>query len=95
MLYRRAARAILVVLFLCAMVCAQGASLAFEHPHSSGHCCRLCHLGPLPFLQAPPVATVAPVTALAWFQALPDSRPVHEILLTSASSRAPPSSSQA
>jgi hypothetical protein len=92
MFHRGTTRTILVVLFLLAVVCAQGASLAFEHPHDSGHCCQLCHLGPLPFLQPVPVATIAPVMALAWFQILPDSDTIHETLLAAASSRAPPSS---
>jgi hypothetical protein len=91
MLHHGRARAIVVLLFLCAVVCAQTASLAFEHhEHSSEHCCRLCHLGPLPFLQAGPVAHIAPITALAWFAPLPENDTTHEILLSAASSRAPP-----
>jgi hypothetical protein len=85
------ARAIVVLLFLCAVVCAQTASLALEHrEHSSEHCCWLCHIGPLPFLQAGPVAHIAPVVALAWFAPLPEAVAAHETLLSAASSRAPP-----
>ena len=80
------------MLFLCAVVCAQAASLAFEHPHASGHCCQLCHLGPLPFLQPVAVAEIAPVMATAWFGGIPDSGAAHQILLAAASSRAPPHS---
>jgi hypothetical protein len=85
------ARIAVVFLFLCAIVCAQTASLAFEHrEHSSEHCCRLCHLGPLPFLQAAPVAHVAPIIALAWFAPVPEDDTTHQVLLRAASSRAPP-----
>jgi hypothetical protein len=87
----RNARIFLVTLFLCAVVCAQAASLAFEHPHASGHCCQLCHLGPLPFLEPVPVAEIAPVMAVAWLGGSPDSGATHQILQAAASSRAPPS----
>jgi len=73
------------------VVCAQTVSLAYEHhEHSSEHCCRLCHLGPLPFVQAGPIAHVAPVVALAWFAPLQESGTAHDTLLSAASSRAPP-----
>jgi hypothetical protein len=90
MVHRGWARIFLVTLFLCAVVGAQAASLAIEHPHASGHCCQLCHLGPLPFLQAAPVASIAPAMAVAWFAVLPNGEIAHEILLDAASSRAPP-----
>ncbi|HXK06877.1 MAG TPA: hypothetical protein VMS37_31070 [Verrucomicrobiae bacterium] len=80
-----------VVLFLCAVVCAQAASLAFEHPHSSHHCCQLCHLGPLPFLEPAPVAQFAPAVALAWISRASDSGTPHDAMFAAASSRAPPS----
>ena len=86
----RRPRVILIVLFLCAVVCAQAASLAFEHPHAEGHCCQLCHLGPLPLLQPLPVADIAPIMALAWLGATHDSGATHQILQSAASSRAPP-----
>ena len=87
----RTARALCIALFLCALVFAQAASLAFEHPHDSGHCCQLCHLGPLPFLEPAPVAAIAPVVALAWYCGASDSGTAHDVLLSAASSRAPPS----
>jgi len=76
---------------LCALIGAQSASLAFDHPHDSGHCCRLCHLGPLPFLQPIPVAGIAPVMTIAWYGGSFDGASTHDALLSSASSRAPPS----
>jgi hypothetical protein len=84
-----------IALLLCAVVCVQAASLAFEHPHDSGHCCQLCHLGPLPLLESVPVAGIAPVLAVAWYPGTSDSRTAHETLLSAAFSRAPPSLSQA
>ena len=86
----RSVRTLWIALFLCAVVCAQAASLAFEHPHDSGHCCQLCHLGPLPFLGPAPVAGIAPVVAVAWYYGTTDTGTAHEMLLRAASSRAPP-----
>ncbi|HTS66798.1 MAG TPA: hypothetical protein VMH28_32465 [Candidatus Acidoferrales bacterium] len=80
-----------VVLFLCAVVCAQAAWLAFEHPHSSDHCCQLRHLGPLPFLEPAPVAQFVPVVAMEWFRGSTEIGTAHEALFAAASSRAPPS----
>jgi hypothetical protein len=91
----RSARGLWIALFLCAVVCAQAASLAFEHPHDSGHCCQLCHLGPLPFLEPAPVAAIAPVVAVAWYCGTSDTGTPHEALFSAASSRAPPSFFQA
>jgi hypothetical protein len=90
----RTTRALLVVLFLCALVCTQSALFASEHSyqHSSQHCCGLCHVGPLPLLQPVSSAGFAPIVAVAW---LPWSRNFdtpHEALLTAGSSRAPPAS---
>jgi hypothetical protein len=87
----RIARLFLVAAFLCALIGAQAASLAFDHPHDSGHCCRLCHLGPLPFLQPISVAATAPVMAVAWLGGSLDSGSAQDTLSASASSRAPPS----
>jgi hypothetical protein len=83
---------LLVVAFLCAVVCAQTAALAFEHQHlqSSEHCCGLCHLGPLPFLQAAPVVQIAPVVAVGWFGGSSDSGQAPDTLIASTSCRAPP-----
>src|SRR3954451_8797711 len=88
----RTIRASLVVLFLCALRCAQSASFASEHSHqhSSQHCCGLCHVGPLPLLQ--PVAAVsgAPIVTIAWLPWSRDFETPHEAQLTAGSSRAPP-----
>jgi hypothetical protein len=86
----RTAKAFSIAVFLSALVFAQAASLAFAHPHDSGHCCPLCHLGPLPFLEPAPVAAISPVVAVAWYCGGSDSGTAHEVLLSAASSRAPP-----
>jgi hypothetical protein len=91
MLYQdRRTRVFLVTLFLCAVVCAQAASLAFEHPHASGHCCQLCHLGPLPFLEPVPVTEIDPAMTVTWLGGDFDSGATIQILQAAASSRAPP-----
>ena len=86
-------RASLVVLFLCALVFAQAASLASEHwhHHSSHHCCLLCHSGPMPLLQSTvSAAAFAPLLPLAWLERFSGSDAPREVLLTAGDSRAPP-----
>ena len=81
-----------VVLLLCATLGAQNHSLASQQEthHGSDHCCRLCHLGPIPILPSAAVAVVAPVFSAVWIA--PPSAPgaPREVLLPSAPSRAPP-----
>jgi hypothetical protein len=87
------ARVLLVALFLCALVCAQAASLASEHwhHHSSHHCCLLCHAGPMPLLPSTmPAAAFAPVLSLAWLERPSGLDTPREELLTAGGSRAPP-----
>jgi hypothetical protein len=86
-------RVSLVALFLCAMVCAQAASLASEywHHHSSQHCCLLCHIGPLPLLQSNvSAAAVAPVLSTVWLERSSGVETPHEVLRAAGDSRAPP-----
>jgi hypothetical protein len=85
-------RVLLVVALLCAVVCAQAASLISEqlHQHSSQHCCALCHIGPLPFLQPAIAAYSAPVLATEWFEWSVELDTPHEVLLAAGYSRAPP-----
>ena len=71
---------------------AQTSALASEQEthHGSDHCCRLCHIGPIPILPSAAVAIVAPVFSAVWVA--PPSAPgaPREVLLASAPSRAPP-----
>jgi len=85
-------RVLLVVALLCTVVCAQAASLISEqfHQHSSQHCCALCHIGPLPFLQPASATYQAPVLATEWFPWSVELDTPHEVLLPSGYSRGPP-----
>ena len=88
----RRTRGLLVLLFLCALICAQSASFASKHSHwgASHHCCRLCHPGPLPLLQAVNSTGLSPIRAVAWLSLSHDFEAPHEGLLTAGASRAPP-----
>jgi len=87
-----ARRVLLVLLLMCAVVSAQAASLLAEHSHqhSSEHCCRLCHAGPLPFLPSTAQAAVAPDGAVVWLAGSSDYDATPEVLLAAGDSRAPP-----
>ena len=89
---RRAMRVSLVLVFLCAVVWAQAASLAseYQHHHSSQHCCALCHVGPLPLLQPAVAAAMAPVVSTVWLAWSASAGTPREVLLSAGSSRAPP-----
>ena len=71
-----------------------GQSLALaaqeESHHAPDHCCLLCHVGLLPFLQTAVNATVAPVLSMAWLAPVPDVETVYQTLLSASSSRGPP-----
>ena len=61
-------RLLIVLLLLCATVLAQSTALAAQNEshHSPDHCCLLCHVGPLPFLQTSVSASLAPVFQVVW-----------------------------
>ena len=82
---------LLVLLFLCALVGAQAASLAgvHSHEHSPQHCCALCHAGPLPFLEPGIVAAISPHVAVIWISGPAEFAIPHDVLLDGGSSRAP------
>ena len=87
-----AAGILLVLLLLSAVICAQATSLLSEqlHQHSSQHCCGLCHIGPLPFLQPAVAAYIAPVLAAARFEWSHKLDAPHDVMLTAGYTRAPP-----
>jgi len=87
-----ARRFLLIVLILCATVCAQSASLNAEQEthHASDHCCPLCHLGPAPILPAAISAVAAPIFSAVWLAFSVIVHPPGEVLVSSFSSRAPP-----
>jgi hypothetical protein len=85
-------RALLVLLLLCVTIAAQSSALDPRHEshHAPGHCCLLCHTGPLTPLQTSVPAAVTPVFLVAWLAFTPEFESLHEVLLTASSSRAPP-----
>ncbi len=87
-----AGRALFVLLLLCSVLCAQSASFASEHshPHSSQHCCSLCHAGPLPLIQAATASAFAPALSMAWLEWSSGLDAPHQVLLAAGYSRAPP-----
>src|SRR5205807_2102365 len=89
---RRGARFSVLLLFMCAVVCAQAASLTFEHSHqnSTQHCCGLCHTGPLPILGPVTSVTLTPMVAVAWLPSASHLGALREVLSSTGCSRAPP-----
>jgi hypothetical protein len=86
-------RRTLVVLFLlCLMVVAQSAALfsEVEPHHAAGHCCVLCHVGSLHFVDIVASVPVAPIVVVERLIPNPDSEASHDVLLSANSSRAPP-----
>ena len=80
----------MVVLLLCAVVCAQAASLEEFHKESSQHhCCGLCHAG-MPFLRSAPIGFIAPIASNGRIEKSWAADAPHEVLMTAESSRAPP-----
>ena len=86
-------KALLIVLLLCVTGLAQFAALVGqpETHRSSDHCCLLCHVGPLPFLEASASAAVAPVFEVVWLTPAADFATTHDVLLPASPARAPPS----
>src|SRR5690349_1523840 len=85
-------RVLLVLFLLCSTVYAQSSALELEngHHHSPEHCCTLCHIGPLPFLQGVASAYVPPVLSVVWLPPSAELDPTHQEFLSQSSSRAPP-----
>jgi hypothetical protein len=85
-------RTLLVLLLVCLTLLGQSLALASqeESHHGPDHCCLLCHVGPLPFLQTAVSATVMPVFVVAWLLPIPDSELAPSVLLFASSSRGPP-----
>ena len=85
-------RLLVVVLLLCATVAMQSASLSEQtrSHQSTDHCCLLCHVGPLPFLQTRVSAVLAPVFQVVWMAAPPRVETVADERIVPSPSRAPP-----
>jgi hypothetical protein len=85
-------RALLILLLLSLTTAAQASAFDPQHEshHAPGHCCLLCHTGPMPILRTAVPAAVAPVFRLTWLVPTLNVQPVPEVLLAAGSSRAPP-----
>jgi hypothetical protein len=85
-------KVLLIVLLVCATLGAQAKSLASEQEthHGSDHCCRLCHMGPVPILPSAAQAVVTPVFSAVWVVPAGARGEAREVLLASAPSRGPP-----
>ncbi len=90
-LYHR--KALFIVLLLCVTGVAQFASLVGEPEthHASDHCCLLCHVGPLQFLEASASAAVAPVFEVVWLTPAAEASAADDVQLPAGPARAPPS----
>jgi hypothetical protein len=82
----------MVLFILCLAFYAQSAALfsTLEPHHVTGHCCVLCHIGSLPFLEIAALGHFSPIIAVERLIAHPDFHASHDVLLTANSSRAPP-----
>ena len=82
----------LVLLLVCLTLLGQSLALASqeESHHAPDHCCLLCHVGPLPFLQTTVTAAMAPVFLAIWLAPTLACEPAHQVLLSAVSSRGPP-----
>jgi hypothetical protein len=85
-------RMALVLVALCVSALVQSAVLSVqrESHHSPVHCCLLCHIGPLPFLQANVSATPATVFKVVWLAAPAPVESTSDVRLIPSPSRAPP-----
>src|SRR5579863_4946286 len=85
-------RTLLVLLLVCLTLSGQSFALASqeESHHASDHCCLLCHVGPLLFLQTTVTAAVTPIFVVAWLSPAPHFEPTHQVPLFASSSRGPP-----
>jgi hypothetical protein len=85
-------RLLVVLLLLCVMVAAQSSTLAaqsIEH-HATEHCCLLCHVGVLPFLQTSVSAVIAPLFHVVWLAPPANFDAPSDVRVIPSSSRAPP-----
>jgi hypothetical protein len=86
-------RLLIILALLCVTVWAQSSALASqtESHHSPDHCCLLCHVGPLPFLQTSVTAKAPPVFQMVWLACPPAPQSTLDPVVIPTPSRAPPS----
>jgi hypothetical protein len=85
-------RLLVVLLLLCVTMVAQYSALSAqsESHHSPDHCCLLCHVGPLPFLQTSVAAAMAPLFQVVWLAPQARFETTSDVRLVPSPSRAPP-----
>ena len=85
-------KALFIVLLLCVTGVAQFAALATEREthHASDHCCLLCHVGPLQFLEVSASAALAPVFEVVWLTPGSEGAATHDVQFPTSPARAPP-----
>lgn len=85
-------RLLVILLLLCVTELAQSSSLSAqsESHRFPDHCCVLCHVGPLPFLQARISTAWAPAFQVVWLAAVPQFETTSDIRVIPTPSRAPP-----
>jgi hypothetical protein len=85
-------RLLFVFLLLCVTMLAQSSALSAqsETHHSPDHCCLLCHVGPLPFVQTSVTAVLAPVLQVVWLAPPAHLETTSDIRVVPSPSRAPP-----
>lgn len=81
-----------VLLLLCVTVLAQSSALLAQSElhHSRDHCCLLCHVGPLPFLQISVHEARVPSLPMVWLTLAARFGTTSEGPQYSSPSRAPP-----
>ncbi len=81
-------------ILLLACLTLLGQSLAMvsqdESHHGPDHCCLLCHVGPLPFVETTVTARITPVFLVVWLAPAADFEPTRPAPLLAISSRGPP-----
>src|SRR5690242_9652922 len=84
---------VFVACLLLACVLSVSTSIACGHEHSdhaSSHCCTVCHLGHVAWVQGSVTAAILLPTSREWRQRSEESRPAVESGVAVESSRAPP-----
>jgi hypothetical protein len=90
---RSTLRLAMLLPLLCLVVAAQSSAFVSQSEQHEGHCCALCHVGPIPFLHTPASIAVTPVLCAVCLESAPEIQSIHEVALPTRSSRAPPASS--
>lgn len=89
---QRHRRLVTALLVICLAVFAQSVALSGQRGphHSPDHCCLLCHVGPLPFLQAGDSAVLPSALKVVWLALTPPFETSSDVRRIPRPSRAPP-----